>query len=271
MSLVITVLVDNQTQSAELRAAAGLALHIQDQDIAVLFDTGTDARVIAHAEALGIDLGGIDAIMLSHGHHDHTGGLPALAAFFAARGRRPPLIAHPGVWQARWVRDRPELPERWLGPPLDLAAASSGFDWRPATSACAVGKMIFIGEVPPCAERATLGVVRDAHGDHADSVIDDSGLAWRGRDGLVVVSGCAHSGIESLIDHAHAVSGEPRLAAVVGGMHLQSADEARIAQVQRYLGARAPRRVHACHCTGAAAARLPFQQGLGVGAVLRFD
>mgnify|MGYP000996456136 CR=1 FL=1 len=81
-----------------------------------------------------------------------------------------------------------------------------------------------------------------------DFVLDDSALAWKGDDGLVVVSGCSHAGIVNIVEYAMELCGERRLAAVIGGFHLLEADGERLRRSAERLAALAPRAVYAAHC-----------------------
>ncbi|MEG1970916.1 MAG: MBL fold metallo-hydrolase [Burkholderiaceae bacterium] len=271
MSLSISILVDNHSTRADLTPTAGFSAYVCDADTRLLFDTGTDDRVIDHAQRMGIDLATLDAIVLSHGHHDHTGGLPALIDWFGRRGLRPPLIAHPDAFLRRHVRDHPWSNERRLGPPLAATAIEAGFEVRPTATPLAISdRFCFLGEIPATADRATLGVVCRPEGDQADAIRDDSALVWSGRDGLVILSGCSHSGITAMIDHARAVTGCERVSDVVGGLHLQTAGPAHVWRLRQSLQRRGSPTLYACHCTGWARDWLPRQHDIGCGAVLHF-
>lgn len=105
-----------------------------------------------------------------------------------------------------------------------------------------------------------------------DFVLEDSALAWKSDDGLVVVSGCSHASIVNIVEYTMEKSGESRLAAVIGGFHLLDADEALLKLSAERLAALAPRAIYAAHCTDLAAkislaAELPIRE-LGVGSEL---
>ena len=95
----ITVLVENTIRRAGLLAEHGLSLLIEAGGKRVLFDTGQGMALLHNARALGVKLHELDAIVLSHGHYDHTGGLAAVLG----ESRRIPVYLHPGGLAARFT------------------------------------------------------------------------------------------------------------------------------------------------------------------------
>ncbi|HOV68503.1 MAG TPA: MBL fold metallo-hydrolase, partial [Methanoregulaceae archaeon] len=115
-----TVIVDNTAlYDGPLRAEHGYAILIEADGKRVLFDTGSSDLVVRNSERLGIDLFDLDAIVLSHGHSDHTGGLYHLlrlyieAAMEGTAHRLPRLVGHPLC-----LRPRPRPPLADIGPLL---------------------------------------------------------------------------------------------------------------------------------------------------------
>ncbi|TDR79792.1 MBL fold metallo-hydrolase [Paludibacterium purpuratum] len=278
MTLTVTVLVENRSLRADLAAGRGLALHLDDGRQRILFDTGPDGRLIDHAERLGIDLAAVDTIVLSHGHYDHSGGLPALADWYAARGLRPRLVAHPDAFVrrgvllrlGRWIR-----PLRELGAPLSLATLQASFDVRLSHTPEALpgGRWHFIGQVPrrpAFAGGRRLGWKYATDGLRPDGIEDDSGLVWQGDEGLVVISGCAHSGICNLTEQAREITGIATVQAVLGGFHLRSAGPVELWRTRKYFRQLAAKRISACHCSGWGRYWLPGQQDIASGSQLEF-
>lgn len=279
MALTVTVLVENRTLSTGLEAGRGLCLHLDDGHQQVLFDTGPDERLIANAGRLGIDLARVSYIVLSHGHRDHSGGLPALAGWYRARGLRPVLVAHPDAFVSRGVRlalGRHSHLLRSLGAPMTAAEAAGAFDLRLTASSLRLGDsgLVFLGEILrlPAYGTRPIGRVADDSGRWLhDTVRDDSGLAWDGDRGLVVISGCAHSGICNLVEHARSTLCRQQVRAVLGGFHLRSAGPRRLGRVRRYFARLQVERIAACHCSGWARHWLPGQQDIATGSRLTFD
>jgi 7,8-dihydropterin-6-yl-methyl-4-(beta-D-ribofuranosyl)aminobenzene 5'-phosphate synthase len=223
----------------------------------LLFDTGLspDAMVV-NADRLGVNLGAIQAVVLSHGHFDHAGGLSGLAG---KRGvRNLPMVVHPMIW----TRRRMALPGR---EPDELPTLSKrvlegeGFAVieRREPSLLVDDCVLITGEVdrttdfehgmPPTHEAWTGS---DWQPDRL--IIDDQALVINVRErGLVVLTGCAHAGAINIVRHAQRLTGVPKLCALVGGLHLGGpAFESLISPTVGALIAMAPELVVPGHCTG---------------------
>jgi len=257
---------------AGLRAEHGFSALITVQSghasSTLLFDTGASPDALAvNAERLGIDVGGLQGIVLSHGHFDHTGGLDGLARL---RGRsRMPLTVHPAVWTRR--RLEPPGGRRLEMPTLSRGALErEGFEVieRRQPSLLA-GGILITGEVDRTTEfergMPPQHQAWDGHAwRHDPTVIDDQALviAVRGR-GLIVITGCGHAGVVNIIRHAMRLTGADRLLAVIGGFHLNGpAFEPVIGPTVAALTEFTPELIVPGHCTGwraqhALAAALP--------------
>lgn len=275
MPLSVTILVDNHGHTPGLRAGRGFSCWVDDGRTRVLFDTGPDGRLIDNAGRLGIDLASVSYIVLSHGHYDHSGGLPALADWYAARGLRPRLLAHPEAFVRREIRlghGRVSRTLRTLGSPMSREEAAARFELELCAGPRTLepGDLCFLGEIDrrPCpGQTHVLGSL--AQGG-ADRIADDSALAWPGREGLVVISGCAHSGIGNIVESARARTGTPSVQAVLGGFHLRSAGPLELWRVRRYFGRLGRPRLAACHCSGWGRRWLPRQCDIATGDRLHF-
>lgn len=274
MPLTITVLVENHSPRSDLRAGRGLCLHLDDGENRVLFDTGPDGRLIDNAATLGIDLARLTHVVLSHGHYDHSGGLPTLAKWNAERGLRPRLIMHPAAFAQRSARlglGKWSIGLRELGAPFDPASLIAGFEIETRRELTPIGEhgLFYLGEIHrviPFEQRKSFGWLHQSDGFAADYVADDSALAWHSPHGLVVISGCAHSGICNVVEHARVSLNASRVQAVLGGFHLRTAGPGHLGKVRRYFQQLAPDLVAACHCTGWGRYWLPGQQALATGA-----
>ncbi|HEO70228.1 MAG TPA: MBL fold metallo-hydrolase [Candidatus Hydrogenedentes bacterium] len=87
----LTVLMENAAARPDLVAEHGWSVLVEAPGTRGLLDTGATGAVVRNAQVLGVDLAGLDWIVLSHGHYDHTGGLPDVLA--EAPGAR--VVAHP--------------------------------------------------------------------------------------------------------------------------------------------------------------------------------
>lgn len=235
----------------------------------VLFDTGLSPyAMVTNADRLGVDLAGIHAVVLSHGHFDHTGGLAGLAGRRGARSL--PMVLHPLVWTRRRLvlpgggaNDWPTLSRR--------ALTDEGFEVieRRQPSLLIDGSVLITGEVdrttdfehgmPPAHQRWA-----DSAWEHDPLVLDDQALVVHVRGkGLVVVTGCGHAGAVNIVRHAVRLTGVSRLHALLGGLHLSGGFFApSIGPTVQALIELAPDLLVPGHCTGwraqhALAAALP--------------
>ncbi|MGC7882683.1 MBL fold metallo-hydrolase [Desulforudis sp. 1031] len=250
--LKITVLVENTVGvPLELVGEWGLALLMETPDAKILFDTGAQGHVVTNAALLGVDLPTVDALVLSHGHYDHTGGLKA---FLQARGRLP-VYAHPHLFDSHCStvprRRYIGVPFRWL----ELESLGADFVWVSEPREIAPGLWVS-GEVPrrTAFEKgdARLVVWEDPQNGTAqpDPLRDDMSLYAVTPAGLVVILGCAHAGVVNIIEHAREVTGVDKVYGIIGGTHLGPVDEEQRRTTIDYLHKLNLRFLAANHCTG---------------------
>jgi 7,8-dihydropterin-6-yl-methyl-4-(beta-D-ribofuranosyl)aminobenzene 5'-phosphate synthase len=221
----------------------------------LLFDTGATVGGLVHnLLVLGVKPDDIEAVVLSHGHFDHTIGLGKLAEWL----QRPlPLVAHPDVWLSRRIavpgRDPYELPTL-----SEEKVRAAGFDVTSTSEPSSLlgGHLLTTGEI----ERSTefergLPVhqaLRDGEWQPDPLLHDDQALVAEVRGkGLVVITGCAHAGVINTVRHAQQLTGVDRIHAVMGGFHLAGpVFEPIIGPTVEALRELAPDVVAPAHCTG---------------------
>lgn len=272
--LRISALVENGAAIGRyLFAEPGLSLWLECGGKRILFDAGYSGVFLDNARIMGIDAAAPDAVVLSHGHSDHTWGLCAMIRERAARGLtdRPPLFCHPGAFGRRRLRG---LDAGMLVSPDVLG---SFFELRPSREPAEVAENLYwLGEIEAAVTpRGTVGERLEGGAWRPDDCRDDSALVYDGADGLVIITGCSHSGICNIVERAKRVTGRGVIADVVGGFHLRSGSDAEVRPVLDYFEKAAPRALHACHCTCSAAraalsARFAFEE-MCSGSVLEYD
>lgn len=257
--LRLTVLAEDSLSASKqnLIAKHGLCILAETKKpkVSLLMDTGPAPDiVIKNAETLGVDLKKIGAVFLSHGHYDHTGGLVGILKHV---GKKVPVVAHSKVFDIKLAL-KPNLIS--IGFPSKISdVEAAGGEMVLARNPVTLAKGVMTsGEV----ERGTLyekveGFWTVDGGDFKeDTMPDDQSLIFNVEGkGLVIVSGCAHSGIVNTMRQAQKVAGFNRICAVLGGFHLNKADDKRIESTVKEFLKVDPEFVGPCHCTGVKAIR----------------
>jgi 7,8-dihydropterin-6-yl-methyl-4-(beta-D-ribofuranosyl)aminobenzene 5'-phosphate synthase len=257
MKTALTILVENTTPVPALVGEYGFSALIEVDDHKILFDTGSDQAIYHNAAQLGIDLNTIDAIIISHGHFDHTGGL---LSYFKQYGSRP-LYAHSGVFVNRPLPlGRNNFKDIGCGfSQEEILKAGAKLHLRDEFSSI-FPEVYISGTIPRNSQFEDTGgnfkmVVNGETQD--DPLLDDSALIIDHPEGLIIVSGCAHAGIINIIEHARRQTGKSQVLAFIGGTHLISASQQRLDQTISALDSFSISKIIVSHCTGFyAAARL---------------
>lgn len=246
----VVVLVDNMALRNDLRAEHGLSLWIEVDELRILFDTGQSSAFAKNAERLKVRCERAEAVVLSHGHFDHSGGLP-LAMKRASTAR---LFLHPDAVLLRYsLRGQP--PPKPIGMPRDSASMirriPNRLTWTRTPTA--IRNNVWVtGPIPRETRFEDTGgpFYLDPEGRRADPIEDDLALWINTAEGLVVCVGCCHAGLVNTLNYVRRLSGDSRLRAVIGGFHLLQASDQRLAQTVAALRSMAPEMVVPCHCTG---------------------
>lgn len=246
----ITILVENSVGRAlPISGEHGLSLWVEYNGRKLLFDTGQRGAVVTNAALLGVDLRETEAIILSHGHSDHTGGLRDVLEFI---GRRVPVYAHTDIFTAHRVSSPSD---KYIGIPYAREALeAAGADFFLTAEPLEIFPGLWLsGEVlrESCVEAgdARMYVYRGEE-RVPDPLADDLSIYAVTPAGLVILLGCAHAGVMNITEHARAVTGVEKVAAVLGGTHLGPADAVQIEATVSYLKALDLRVLAANHCTG---------------------
>lgn len=255
--LRLTILVENTASGRGLQAEHGLSLWIERGSRRVLFDAGQTDLLCRNADRLRIDLGTADALVLSHGHYDHTGGLSA-----ALEKTRPgvQVFAHPAVMDARYAKN-PDGTAREIGMP---ASSRTALEKRAllerVDSPRDIGHGLWVtGPVPRDTTFEDTGgpFYTDEACRQPDTLPDDQAAFADTPEGLAVILGCAHAGVINTLRYIQNIFPRRPVYAVWGGMHLGAASVERMNQTVAALRKMDVRKLFPIHCTGfPAAARL---------------
>jgi 7,8-dihydropterin-6-yl-methyl-4-(beta-D-ribofuranosyl)aminobenzene 5'-phosphate synthase len=228
----------------------------------VLFDTGPEAvTFLRNAEILGVDFAAIDAVVLSHGHWDHGGGLVAAVEEIskARNGQRVDCFLHPGMFAERALqRPNGELLKFESVPDPDvLAKAGANVVTTREPQFIAEGAFYLSGEIPrrTSYETGFPGHVRRNHDGQSwepdPLIMDERFISVHVKDkGQIVFSACSHAGIVNVLMHARAVFPSVPLYGVMGGLHLSGATEQVIPETVADLERFGLKFLAPGHCTG---------------------
>lgn len=229
----------------------GFACFIETPDGNYLFDTGQGFGILQNAAALKKDLASIQSIMISHGHYDHTGGLPLV---LGVRGAVD-VFGHPDMFSERYWTNGDE--RRFIGIPFRREFLEArGARFRFSQEFVEVGPGVWLtGEIPrrtdfEKGDANMIALTTQGETQHPDPLKDDLSLAVDTPKGLVLVLGCAHAGMVNIIDHIMETLNRDRIYAVIGGTHLGFSGDEQFEETLKTLDRFRIEKIGVSHCTG---------------------
>jgi 7,8-dihydropterin-6-yl-methyl-4-(beta-D-ribofuranosyl)aminobenzene 5'-phosphate synthase len=241
-----------------------IKVHAGSEEHTILFDGGIseacllhNIRMLASSKAvlmgeIGVDTKNVEAVVLSHGHFDHFGGL---SGFFKAAERPLPLVLHPGAFVARRFKMGPQQFFDMPGLDEEVFSESDVTLKRIENASFLASDLILIsGEVKRQTdfEQGMPGMEANIDGRWIpDPFHDDQGMAINLKDkGLVVIGGCSHAGIVNTVKHLQKTTGVEKIHAILGGFHLSGDNEKIIGPTIAAMKAINPECIVPMHCTG---------------------
>ncbi|MCF8144340.1 MAG: MBL fold metallo-hydrolase [Deltaproteobacteria bacterium] len=223
METRITILCDNSISRSGFVGEHGFSCLIERGDEKYLFDTGPGRSLPLNLETLNMDLKGLKRIFISHGHYDHTGGLP----WAVQQVGEIKVVAHPAVFSRHMVMDpaAPDKPPRYIGCPAsreELERSGAIFRFMDHTEEAAPGVWFVTGidRDPDKAPKDPRLVVPEGNGFVQDFIEDDASLLIETDGAPVLILGCAHAGVLNILEYLWTKMGIDRLRAILGGTHL---------------------------------------------------
>jgi len=268
--LLVTILIDNTAGGMGLRALHGLSMMVESthegRKTNVLFDVGADPEVLlGNMEVLGFPPSMVDCIVVSHNHWDHARGLPEV---IKAIGKQPmPVVVHPAAFRlAYYIRPKLRIPSNFRHDAQAIEDAGGVIMPVAEPLEVCTGLLTsgYVERVTGEPTGLTTKVLND-DGTCGEDTVDDDQFLWarvKGQ-GLVVLTGCSHSGIINILRYAKKLSSSEKVSAVIGGFHLVGAKEERISWTIGEFRAAGLDLIASGHCTGfdaAAALRQSFGQ-----------
>lgn len=233
--MTVTVLLENTTCTPNLTAEHGLSLYIETDHRRILFDMGQTDLFVRNADTLGIDLSTVDTAILSHGHYDHGGGLPA----FLARNQAAPVYISRHAF-GRYCNG--------IGKYIGLDPALQGHPRLILTNGetnLGDGLTLYADTpLPTICDLGTFGLTAEMDGiPIPDPFRHEQYLLIREGNRRILFSGCSHRGILNIVDHF-------RPDILVGGFHVSKMPtDTPLSDLARQLAAYGTD-FYTCHCTG---------------------
>jgi 7,8-dihydropterin-6-yl-methyl-4-(beta-D-ribofuranosyl)aminobenzene 5'-phosphate synthase len=251
----ITIIAENRCAlSRGLIAEHGFSALIELDGFKLLFDSGQGLAIRQNQGFLQYDLGKIDALVLSHGHFDHTGGI----AYVLEKNPRIKIYLHPAALLKRKVKKEfaGKTIEIDVGMPIsrqemESRGAQLVFVEKPLE--LAEGRVLISGPIPLHTdfEKLEPDFFMEKNGALVpDDFEDDLAIAIRGKKGVSVVFGCAHRGAINTLRRLDQLWGITKLDALVGGTHLLNCAPEQVDRTINDISRLDPAHVAVGHCTG---------------------
>lgn len=215
-----------------LRAEWGFSASIND----VLFDAGQTGISYDNAHLLGLDIE-FDTIVLSHGHYDHSGGLPRFL------NGNPKLYLHPDAWKARSHEGT------YIGMPFTKEKIESSAEIIEHREPIEVAENIHAtGEVPRKNKDNPVGKKSENGKLVRDQILDDQSLAIKTEKGIALILGCCHAGLKNTIEYSEEIL-DDEVRIIIGGTHLRAMEEDEVYEIAEWLSKKIDL-IAPTHCTG---------------------
>jgi 7,8-dihydropterin-6-yl-methyl-4-(beta-D-ribofuranosyl)aminobenzene 5'-phosphate synthase len=240
--LKITVIVENKSNNKNLSPEHGLSLLIEYDNNHLLFDTGASNLITRNAANLNIDINNIDYIVLSHGHNDHVGGLASIT--------NKKVYAHPDIFIPKYKKRN----DQYI---YDGGFTYSKEYYEKKNSI----EFVWVNNELQLTENIKIhtGFKKEKHNDFylkvndnylPDYFNDELALSIETTNGIIIVTGCAHSGIINIIDKIISDDKNKNIYAILGGFHLGNATSEKIESIAKIINNYNVNMIGISHCTG---------------------
>ncbi len=240
-SIKITAIVEDQSKHGNLLAEHGLSFLIECDDKRILFDSGASDLVVKNAMSLGIDLDNIDYVMLSHGHYDHTGGLEYI--------KSKPVYVHPDIFIPKYKKINNQY--EYIG----ISHRKEHYEKENKIEFTEVRRSVYLTSnmmihVNFKKRDLTNFYLKTNHSYVHDVFTDELALSINTNNGLVIISGCSHSGIVNIIEKVIEDRKTNNIYALLGGFHLANQTEEEVKRIAEKINHYHISMIGISHCTG---------------------
>lgn len=238
----IVTLIENLVYKQGLFAEHGLAIYIETENRKILFDTGQSGLFLQNAKAFGISIEDIDALILSHGHYDHTGGLYP----FLEKNSKAKVYAKKQIFRPKY-------------------SGRSRFIGTPENPELLKDRMVYVDTITEIADNIFIMPDIDIYNSKdthfkgmnikmnndiiPDEFDDELFLVMKQHEKINIVTACSHRGITNICATASQHFKLP-VSLVLGGFHMKECSEEQYDQILHYFQLFKPESIGVCHCTG---------------------
>ena len=236
-----TVLVENNSNCDDLLTEHGVSFLIEADGKKVIFDVGATDLFLKNAKNLSMDLSGVDQVILSHGHYDHIGGLEYI--------KNKKVYVHPDIFIPKYHMNNDLYEYSGFSQSKGHYKSINGLEFIEIRKTLSLTSNIklHVDFKKPAPNDFYLKVDEEYV---PDLFVDELVLSVNTPSGLVIVTGCAHSGIINIIDKVISDSGSEDIYALLGGFHLYDLDQEETKNIAKEISQYNISKIGISHCTG---------------------
>jgi len=244
--IAISVLSENHQNKTRFINEHGLSLHIDIVDSnnhwTLIFDTGASNFFIYNAKQLGVEITNLDAVILSHGHYDHTGGLEYI------KGKT--IYAHPQLFQKKYKKQDSIYTYIGIPHPKSYYENTCQNKFIDITSPTEILPNVWTVVSFPAPVLSRYFYIKDNNNYTPDTFQDELMLVINMEQGLIIISGCAHCGIISMIEYIQAWMSNKPILGLFGGLHLYKENKDILLSIGSQISNYKIGHIGLAHCSG---------------------
>ncbi|NLY81898.1 MAG: MBL fold metallo-hydrolase [Clostridiales bacterium] len=260
----LKVLLDNKTETVDVNAEWGLSVLIEADGLKIVYDLGTTDMVMDNAKVMNVNMEDVDAVAISHGHFDHTGGIPA----FCKVNKKAKIYIHKNAFSVFHGKENGIIDDYNCGviiPKQELERLEDRFVLTDGVTRLSDNILISgtIPDVPGIVPTETFYLEKDDGTIIEDDLRHEQFMVIRNGDkGLFIIDGCSHKGILPAIKYAQELFPGEKIQGILAGLHMYPAGAKEINSAIKNIEEYSPDVIMPLHCTGMKAICM-FKQHFG--------